>query len=362
MGKGNGEGKMSKEYGLAALNLEMTDRVPRTEYSAAEHWELVKAVTGIEIDPVNATQDQKLDASRAFMEKWNYDMLWTVRIKAEQLGPWHTSMGHAVYAAAGTDFNDQISSPFEDEDDVLSFRPFEQLPPVDKKEAVKLFEENIELSERRCPDALHMTGTYISLMSGLIDMFGWNLLLTAAGCEPELFGKVTNSYARWIGQYFEALAEADVPCVMVHDDIVWTEGAFLHPDWYRKYIFPNYKKMIAPVLESGKKVLYTSDGGYSEFIDDIADCGFHGFVMEPMTDMKYIAEKYGKTHVFVGNADTRILLTGSKEDIYNEVKRCMDIGKNCPGFFMAVGNHIPSNTPVENALYYNEVYEKLSKR
>ena len=95
---------MSKEYGLAALNLEMTDRVPRTEYSAAEHWELVKAVTGIEIDPVNATQDQKLDASRAFMEKWNYDMLWTVKIKADQLGPWHTSMGHAVYAAAGTDF------------------------------------------------------------------------------------------------------------------------------------------------------------------------------------------------------------------------------------------------------------------
>ena len=78
--------------------------------------------------------------------------------------------------------------------------------------------------------------------------------------------------------------------------------------------------------------------------------------------MAYIAEKYGKTHSFIGNADTRILLRGSKEDICNEVKRCMDIGKKYPGFFMAVGNHIPANTPVENALYYNECYEKLSKR
>ena len=69
-----------------------------------------------------------------------------------------------------------------------------------------------------------------------------------------------------------------------------------------------------------------------------------------------------KTHCFIGNADTNVLLRGSKDDIYNEVKRCMDIGKNCPGFFMAVGNHIPSNTPVENALWYNECYEKLSKR
>lgn len=30
--------------------------------------------------------------------------------------------------------------------------------------------------------------------------------------------------------------------------------------------------------------------------------------------------------------------------------------------FMAVGNHIPANTPVENALYYNEVFEQLRSR
>jgi hypothetical protein len=29
---------------------------------------------------------------------------------------------------------------------------------------------------------------------------------------------------------------------------------------------------------------------------------------------------------------------------------------------MAVGNHIPPNTPVENALYYNEVFEELRGR
>ena len=40
----------------------------------------------------------------------------------------------------------------------------------------------------------------------------------------------------------------------------------------------------------------------------------------------------------------------------------MAIGKDCPGFFMAVGNHIPSNTPVENALYYNACYEELASR
>ncbi len=46
----------------------------------------------------------------------------------------------------------------------------------------------------------------------------------------------------------------------------------------------------------------------------------------------------------------------------NEVKRCMDLGKKCPGYFIGVSNMIPPNTPVENALYYNELYQMLCKR
>jgi uroporphyrinogen-III decarboxylase len=120
--------------------------------------------------------------------------------------------------------------------------------------------------------------------------------------------------------------------------------------------------MFGPLRDSGKKIMYTSDGNYTDFIDDIAACGVNGFVMEPATDMRYVAERYGRTHAFIGNADTRVLLSGTKAEIRAEVERCMAIGKKCPGFFMAVGNHIPPNTPVENAVYYNDVYEELSAR
>ena len=84
--------------------------------------------------------------------------------------------------------------------------------------------------------------------------------------------------------------------------------------------------------------------------------------LEPWTDMASIAAKYGQSHVFIGNADTRILLNGTKNEIRAEVERCMAIGKGCPGFFMAVGNHIPPNTPLESVLYYNQVYEELCWR
>ncbi|ONI44240.1 hypothetical protein AN641_05605 [Candidatus Epulonipiscioides gigas] len=107
-------------------------------------------------------------------------------------------------------------------------------------------------------------------------------------------------------------------------------------------------------------VQFASDGMDFDYIAVYGEVD--GFVMEPTTDMKYIAEKYGKTHSFIGNADTRVLLNGTKDEIYAEVKRCIDIGKNCPGFFMADGNHILSNTPIENALFYNEVFNELKRR
>ncbi len=215
---------------------------------------------------------------------------------------------------------------------------------------------------RGAVDAVAMVGTYVTAVSALIDLFGWNFLLEALAEDADQFGRVLERYSEWLLPFFRAFADCDSPVVMIHDDIVWTSGPFVSPAWYRKYVFPCYKKYIAPLKEAGKKVIFTSDGTYDVFIDDVADCGVDGFVLEPTTNMKYIAEKYGKTHAFIGNADTRILLMGSKDDIENEVRRCMDIGKSCPGFIMAVGNHIPANTPVENALWYNECYEKMCRR
>lgn len=108
--------------------------------------------------------------------------------------------------------------------------------------------------------------------------------------------------------------------------------------------------------------MHTSDGTFTAFVDDIAACGVNAFVMEPATDMELIARKYGKTHAFVGNADCRVLTFGTREEIRSEVERCFRIGRDCPGFIMAVGNHIPPNVPVENALYYNECYEALAAK
>jgi len=352
---------MSYSYGWAALNLEMTDRVPRTEYSAHNHWDLVNAVTGSAVHAGSSPESQAL-ASRAFVHAWNYDLMWSILTHNQVFGEKCSKMGHARYAADGVDYTDNQRQLFADPEEVYAFDPFAEFGIKDRQTLTAEYNSHYQNNCAAWPGCLNMTGIYVTCISGLIELLGWETLLLAAGIDEKAFGDFTDRYCAWIMQYFEALALCDSPVVMIHDDIVWTSGAFLNPEFYRRHVFANYRRLFRPLQDAGKKILFTSDGNYTEFIDDIARCGVNGFVLEPCTDMQYIADHYGRTHAFVGNADTRILLAGSREDIAAEVSRCMAIGKRYPGFFLAVGNHIPANTPVDNALYYQEIYEKLSRR
>ena len=76
---------MSFEDGWAAINLDMPARIPRTEYSAEGHWDLITAVTGIEVR-VASSDEVKARARDAFMRAWEYDFFWSTLISHGDLG------------------------------------------------------------------------------------------------------------------------------------------------------------------------------------------------------------------------------------------------------------------------------------
>lgn len=344
-----------------ALNLRFPKKVPRTEYSASFHWPLVSRVTGLSVNG-QSSDEERQKAGMAFEKAWDFGLTWSVLTSAYVLTGPRTTMGHAVYQENRSDFDNRVYCPFNDVEEVLAFDPFKAYGARSKADMIREYDENYDTICSGHPDQVNMTGIYITMISGLLEIFGWEMLLNGLAEDADAFGAVANRYADWIGQYFEALAECKSPVVMVHDDIVWTSGPFVQPAWYRKYIFPNYEKLFHPLLKAGKKLIYTSDGTFTAFIDDIAACGVNAMVMEPTTDMELIARRYGNKLAFIGNADCRALTFGTKEDIRREVERCFRIGWDYPGFIMAVGNHIPPNVPVDNALYYNECYEELAVR
>ena len=337
---------MSYERGMAAFNLQMPDEIPHTQYITHPEW-------------LKVVQQRQGKPNAWWAELLDFDYVWSVDGPEWDRGRW-TDMGHAIYQADGSDFRQPKESPFSVLEDIYNLDMEAEYGKIDHKAQVEKY--RAWFAEARKGTYVTSGGTYKTVVSFAIAAFGWENLLVAAGMDPDRFGQMLNRWADYLMTFVDAWCETDIEVYHTHDDMVWTAGAVFKPEFYRTYVFPNYKRMWDKARDAGKKILFTSDGGYSEFIDDIAAAGAQGFVFEPTTDLAYICKKYGKTHVIIGNADCRVLMFGSKQDIYNEVKRCMDLGRNCPGYFFAIGNHIAPNIPIENADACMQAYWDLRKR
>ena len=336
---------MSRLIGTQALRLQAPERLAHTEYCS--NYALVKAVTGA--DP---TTDG--NAWEEFYNAWQLDILWNTD---DGPIPWSqrgrtTDMGHAEFLEGGVDRRDTVACPFASVEEALEFSAVEEYGLPDFDELVRHYEDTHDAAQRAHPNQVVTGGYYKTIVSGAIEAFGWDILLQAAS-DRAGFERVLDSIFRLSLHHAQAWAKTSIEVFICHDDMVWSEGAFLHPDFYRSAIFPRYAQLGAVLHEAGKIVLFCSDGDYTEFVDDIASAGADGFIFEPMTNLDYVAEEYGRSHVIVGSkVDCRTLTFGSPDQIRQEIDATLEIAKACPGFVFAVGNHIPSNVPVENALFY----------
>ncbi|MBC7316444.1 MAG: hypothetical protein H5T70_08515, partial [Chloroflexi bacterium] len=115
--------------------------------------------------------------------------------------------------------------------------------------------------------------------------------------------------------------------------------------------------------EAGKKVIFCSDGDWSMFVDDIVEAGADALCFEPMLPLEPVVERYGQTHCLISSkVDARTLTFGIPDQIRAEVDATLALAPRCAGLMVAVGNHIPSNVPVANALYYFEYLKSKWRR
>lgn len=329
---------MSYQIGIDTIHLRPTKRLGHTEYCSNDA--LMREVTA--------------RASQSFEDAWEMDLIWSTH---DGPVPWCergrvTDMGHAEFLEGGVDKRQPKTSPFTDPQQVLEFDAVQEYGLPDMDELIGFYERHYQESQRAHPKQVFPGGYYKTIVSGAIEAFGWEMLLTAAA-DQDRFKRVLDSFFRLSLHHVRAWAKTSIEVFICHDDMVWTQGPFMHPDFYRRAIFPRYRELWAILKKADKKVLYCSDGTWTEFIDDIAQAGADGFIFEPSTSLDVVAEKYGDTHVIVGSkVDCRTLTFGSKVEIQAEIDATLEIAARCPGFIFAVGNHIPSNVPLDNCHFY----------
>ncbi len=352
---------MSYQIGWDTIHLKTTPRVAHTDYCSNDALKRhLHAHGGLAGADQQSLSQGDASATKRFEDVWEMDFMWHTNDGPE---PWTTrgrttDMGHADFLEGGVDRRQPQSSPFQNVEEVWEFDAIKEYGLTDFATLVKFYEKVYQDGQKSNPNQVFPGGYYQSIISGAIAIFGWDMLLLGFS-EPARMEPVLESIFQQTMHHLKAWAKTSCPVLICHDDMVWSRGPFMAPDIYRAMVFPRYRQLWQTVKQAGKKLLYCSDGDFTLFIDDVAAAGADGFIFEPFVPLKTVVEKYGQSHVIIGSElDCRTLTFETKELIAQQVDQSLKLGKPCPGYMFAVGNHIPSNVPVDNALFYFEYLKK----
>ncbi|MFZ2655859.1 MAG: uroporphyrinogen decarboxylase family protein [Victivallales bacterium] len=337
---------MSRKRALDNIFLRKSDEIAHTEYSLGYHDSLVKKFAPARID-----------------DAFELDFIWSINdaVNWQEKGR-ATNMGHAEYASDGSDKKNSGTCPFTEVEEIYEFDPVREYGLLSHRELVNFYEEHYQKCSAANPNQVFTGGYYKSVVSGAIEAFGWDMLLMAAA-DADKFAEVLRRIGDYTYNYNSAWADTSIDVFIQHDDMVWTQGPFMDPDFYRKVIFPIYRKLWEPLKKKGKKVLYCSDGTWDMFMKDIAECGADGFIFEPTNNFDYVVENFGSTHCIVGSkVDCRTMTFGTWEEVKKEMDETFALAQKCKGLIFAVGNHIPANISDEMCLKYLDYFLKNRKR
>jgi len=164
----------------------------------------------------------------------------------------------------------------------------------------------------------------------------------------ELFGAIADYN---ISQATEAM-KYDIDAVYFGDDWGQQHGLQMGPRTWREFILPQLKRMYSTVRDAGKFVMIHSCGDVDELFDDLVDAGlncFNPFQPEVM-DVKSLLPEYRGRLAFHGGLSTqRTLPHGTVEDVENESRRLLELGRE-GGYIFAPAHDVEGDVPLENML------------
>ncbi len=185
------------------------------------------------------------------------------------------------------------------------------------------------------------------------DLVGYEPLCLMMYDDPDLVAAVYErigdllvaAWTRVLGEY------GDVFCVgRMGDDLGFKTSTLMPPDFIRRYIVPQYRRVIALVHGAGKPFLMHSCGCIFSVMDDLIEAGIdakHSNEDQIAPYRRWI-DDYGQRIGLFGGIDVNVLCLNEPDVVY---ERVVEMGTQfrsaARGYALGSGNSIPKYVPVE---------------
>ena len=180
-------------------------------------------------------------------------------------------------------------------------------------------------------------------------LMGMENFLAAVIEFPDEVHYILHELAKYARGVFDRYLEMGVDAVSFSEDLGTQKALMMSPAHFREFFIPEYKYAFENVFKEKKMINFHSCGCVTEIARDLAEIGVT--VLNPIqaraNDLHRIKKNvYGRT-ALEGGIDTHLIMTGTPNDVKEEVIRVMEILKHGGGYICGPDQYFP-DMPDEN--------------
>lgn len=208
-----------------------------------------------------------------------------------------------------------------------------------------------EAAAKALPDDMTIIGQYGDIYTVVWEMMGFETFAMALYTDPELVQMLFDKVGSLILSMYEQMAEIDrIGAMWFSDDIAYTGGLLINPEFYDQYFFPWLKKIGDYAKKKDVPFIYHSDGVLFDVMERIIDSGVNAIhPIEPKSmDIKEVKERYGGRLAICGGVDVDVLSRGTPERIREITEDFLGSVARGGGWCAGSSNSIPDYAKVEN--------------
>jgi len=142
---------------------------------------------------------------------------------------------------------------------------------------------------------------------------------------------------------------ADIICL--DGDLAHNTDLIISPDQFRTFVKPYYIEIVEHVHRMGLKIIKHTDGNHWKIMEDFLEIGFDGIhpIQPQCLDLATVKKEVGDRICLLGNIDCMFtLVSGSIQEVEEEVKRAIEIAAPGGGYIIASSNTIHPGVKAEN--------------
>lgn len=206
-------------------------------------------------------------------------------------------------------------------------------------------------------------GEITSPFDYLLDYLGLDNSMLALIDDPDKCLMILSHFTKLIKQLAIEMCGTGIDAIKISSP--FAGSGFISPDDYRKFVLPFEREIALAIREKGVHVYTHTCGAINDRLELMFEAGISGIeCLDPPplgnVELDEAVDRIGDKGFIKGNIDSvNLLLNSSEEEICNDLKHRIEIGKKKKGFILSTACSVAPPVKKESILLMRKIVDNF---